>query len=86
MPSLSPTVRFKNRIVQPQPNTPNEFHGNDIFEHDGKPMIYVKSETHTAGSQSIIKVSGHQYMWLEGDYNLEIGHFLKWLAWWLPGG
>ena len=26
MPSLSPTVRYKNRTVQPRPNTPNEFH------------------------------------------------------------
>ena len=21
-----------------------------------------------------------------GGYDLETGHFLKWLAWWLPGG
>ena len=21
-----------------------------------------------------------------GSYDLEIGHFQKWLAWWLPGG
>ena len=23
----------------------------------------------------MIKVSGHKYQWLAGDYNLEIGHF-----------
>ena len=28
-----------------------------------------------AGAQAIIKVSGHQYQWLVGGYNLEIGHF-----------
>ena len=39
-----------------------------------------------AGAQAIIKVLGYQYQWLAGGYDLEIGHFLKWLAWWLPGG
>ena len=29
----------------------------------------------TAGIQTIIKVSGHQYWWLAGGYDLEIGHF-----------
>ena len=28
-----------------------------------------------AGAQAIIKVSGHQYLWLAGGYDLEIGHF-----------
>ena len=27
------------------------------------------------GARAIIKVSGHQYRWLAGGYNLEIGHF-----------
>ena len=31
-------------------------------------------------------MQGHQYWWLAGGYDLEIGHFQKWLAWWLPGG
>ena len=39
-----------------------------------------------AHAQAIIKVSGNQYRWLAGGYNLEIGHFYKWLARWLPGG
>ena len=30
------------------------------------------------------RVKGHQYWWLAGGYDLEIGHFQKWLAWWLP--
>ena len=38
------------------------------------------------GARAIIKVSGHQYQWLAGGYDLEIGHFQKWPAWWLPGG
>ena len=32
----------------------------------------------------IIKVKDHQYRWLADGYDLEIGHFQKWLAWWLP--
>ena len=28
-----------------------------------------------AGARVIIKVSGHQYQWLAGGYDLEIGHF-----------
>ena len=28
-----------------------------------------------AGAQAIIKVSGHQYQWLAGGYDLEIGPF-----------
>ena len=34
---------------------------------------------------TIIKVSGNPYLWLAGGYDLEIGYFQKWLAWWLPG-
>ena len=26
-------------------------------------------------AQAIIKVKGHQYQWLTGGYDLEIGHF-----------
>ena len=29
----------------------------------------------TTGTQAIIKVSGHQYRWLVGGYDLEIVHF-----------
>ena len=36
--------------------------------------------------QAIIKLSSHQYRWLAGSYDLEIGHFKKGLACWLPGG
>ena len=34
----------------------------------------------------IIKVKGHQHQWLAGGYDLEIGHFLRWIARWLAGG
>ena len=39
-----------------------------------------------AGAQLIIKVLGHQYRWLAGCYDLEIGHFWKGQVWWLLGG
>ena len=29
--------------------------------------------------------SGHQYLWLAGGYDLQIGHFEKWLAAFLHG-
>ena len=32
------------------------------------------------------QVMGHQYWWLAGGYDLELGHFQKWLVWWVPGG
>ena len=38
------------------------------------------------GALAIIKVLGHQYWWLVGGRDLEIGQFQKWLAWWVPGG
>ena len=37
-------------------------------------------------ARAVIEVSGHQYRWLAGGYDLEIGHVYKWLAWWLPTG
>ena len=28
-------------------------------------------------------MKGHQQWWLAGGYDLEIGHFQSWIAWWL---
>ena len=39
-----------------------------------------------AGPWAIIKVKGHQHLWLAGAYDLEIGHFWRWIARWLAGG
>ena len=40
-----------------------------------------------SGTGAIIKVSGHQYRWLAGGYDLEIGHFLEVasmvVTWWI---
>ena len=35
----------------------------------------TSDDTYLAGARSIIKVSGHQYQWLAGGYDLEIGIF-----------
>ena len=39
------------------------------------------------GTWAIIKATGHQYRWLAGGYNLEIGHFLEVdsmvVTWWI---
>ena len=37
-----------------------------------------------AGAWAIIKMSGYQHRWLAGGYDLEMGHFYRWVAWWLP--
>ena len=39
-----------------------------------------------APTRAMIKVHGHQCRWVAGGYDLEIGHFEMWLAWWLPRG
>ena len=32
-------------------------------------------DIHLAGTRVIIKVKGHQHLWLAGGYDLAIGHF-----------
>ena len=40
-----------------------------------------------AGAWAIIKVSGHEYCWLAGGNDLEVGHFLEVVimvvTWWI---
>ena len=31
-------------------------------------------------------MNGHQHRWLAGGYDLEIGHILRWITWWLAVG
>ena len=35
----------------------------------------ITDDPSLAGARVIIQMSGHQYRWLAGDYDLEIGHF-----------
>ena len=41
-------------------------------------------------ARAIIKVSGHQFRWSEGAYDLEIAHFLEVasmvVTWWMDSG
>ena len=39
-----------------------------------------------ADARPINKVLGHQLRLLADGYDLEMGHFCRWLAWWLPIG
>ena len=47
------------------------FPGHNNLLTSGRPT----DDPSLAGAQAIIKVSGHQYQWLAGGYDLEIGHF-----------
>ena len=38
-------------------------------------LITDADDSSFAYAEAIIKVSGHQYQWLSGGYNLKIGHF-----------
>ena len=39
----------------------------------------------TSDVGAIVKVLGNQYHQLAAGYDLEKGHFQKWLTWWLLG-
>ena len=63
---------------------------NVLFPGHNQLLTTGADDPSLAGARAIIKVSGHQHRWLAvaGGYDLEIhvGHFYRWLAWWLPGG
>ena len=44
-------------------------------EKGSKHVSVAKFKCPNTGAQVIIKVTGHQYQWLRGGYDLEIGHF-----------
>ena len=48
---------------------------NVIFPGHNHLLTTCIDDPSLTGAQAIIKVSGHQYWRLAGDYNLEIGHF-----------
>ena len=59
---------------------------NVLFPGHNHLLTTGTDDASLVGAWAIIKVSGHQYLWLAAGYDLEIVHFQKWLAWWLPGG
>ena len=59
---------------------------NVLFPGHNHQLTTGADDVSLTGPQAIITVSGHQYQWLEGGCDLEIGHFQKGLAWWLPHG
>ena len=48
---------------------------NVLFPGHNHLLTTSTDDPSLAGAQVIIKVSGHQYRWLAGGYDLEIGHF-----------
>ena len=48
---------------------------NVLFPRHNHLLPAGTNDSSLAGTQVIIKVSGHQYRWLAGGHDLEIGHF-----------
>ena len=48
---------------------------NVLFTGRNYLLTFGTDDPSPAGAWVIIKVSGHQYWWLAGGYDLEIGHF-----------
>ena len=48
---------------------------NFIFSGHNLLLTTGTDDPSLAGVSVIIKVSGHQYQWLAGGYDLEVGHF-----------
>ena len=59
---------------------------NVLFPSHNHLLTTGTDDPSLAGIQAIVRVAGHQYWWSAGGYDMELGHFWKWLAWWLPGG
>ena len=47
---------------------------NVLFSGQNHLLTTGTDNTSHAGAQAMIKVSVHQYWWLAGGYDLEIGH------------
>ena len=48
---------------------------NVLFPGHNHLLITGTNDPSLAGARAIIEVRGHQYQWLAGGYDLEIGHF-----------
>ena len=48
---------------------------NVLFSGHNHPLTTGTDDHSLYGTREIIRVSGHQYRWLAGGYDLEIGHF-----------
>ena len=57
---------------------------NVVFPGHSHLLTTGTDEPSLTSAWTMIKMSGHQ--WLSAGYDMEIGHFQTWLAWWLPGG
>ena len=48
---------------------------NALFPGHSQLLTTGTDDPSLSGAQGMIKVSGHQYRWLAGSYDLDIGHF-----------
>ena len=48
---------------------------NALFPGHNHLLVTGTDDPSLSGARAIIKVSGHQYRWLAGGYDLQIGHF-----------
>ena len=48
---------------------------NFLFPGHNYLLTTTSDDTSLAGIRMIVKVSGHQYWWLAGGYDMEIGYF-----------
>ena len=48
---------------------------NVLFQGHNHLLTTGTDDPSLTGTRVIIKVSGHQYQWLAGGYDLEIAHF-----------
>ena len=59
---------------------------NVLFPGHNHLLTIGMNDIARAPARVIIKVLGYLYRWLACGYDLEIGHFQKWLAWFFRGG
>ena len=68
-------------VLKKGTDTVQENHYLVTNHHAPTKNVPFPSHNHLADARAIIKVKGHPHQWLAGGYDLEIGHFLRWLVW-----
>ena len=67
---IEETVRIESSTAQKKPT----LHQVPIMLATSKNVLFP-GHNHLLTTSTVIKVKGHQYRWLAGGYDLEIGHF-----------
>ena len=80
------TITLRVKATIHQVTTMLVTYRNVLFPGHNHLLTTGTDDPSLAGAWVIISISSHQHQWLAGGYDLEIGHFWKWLAWWFPSG